>query len=366
MTNVTHLGLDVHKDSIAVAVLRTNEKEPDQRIIPNTPEAIRKTVSKLGDRKKLFACYEAGPTGYDTYHILESLGVRCEVIAPAMIPRRPGQRIKTDRLDARNLARLHRAGELTPIRIPTREEEALRDFIRAREDLKADLRRARQRIRAFLTRQGRHYPAKTARWGKLFTAWVRGQRFGDPTLQRTFNHLLAEVDTRTVHLTQMDREIDEAAELPPLAEPVRMLRAFRGIDTLTAATIVAEVCDFRRFPTAASFMGYTGLVPSVHASGGTEHRGSITKVGNSHIRRALVEASWSYRHRPAITKDIKKRNEGLPVDLVSYAWGAQIRLCGRYRKFAAPKGTNKAVVAVARELAGFVWGAMNGKLQPIS
>jgi transposase len=361
MSHVTYLGLDVHKDSIAVAVLRSKGREPDQRIIPNSPEALRRLISKLGSESEIVACYEAGPTGYDTYRLLESLGVSCEVIAPAMIPRRPGQRVKTDRLDATNLVRLHRAGELTPVRIPTAEEEALRDFIRAREHLKADLRRIRQRIRAFLARQGRHYPAKTARWGKLFTAWVRSQRFDQPTLQLTFNHLIAELDSRTLHLEQVDREIEEAASRPPLAEPVKLLRSFRGIDTLTAVTLVTEVGDFRRFPTAASFMGYTGLVPSEHSSGKTEWRGSITKVGNAHIRRALVEASWSYRHRPAITKQIKARSQGLSPDVLAYSWAAQIRLCNRYRKLAASRGFNKAVVAVARELSGFVWGLMNGK-----
>lgn len=174
--------------------------------------------------------------------------------------------------------------------------------------------------------------------------------------------MLAELDTRTLHLEQIDREIEELAQLPPVAEPIRRLRCFRGIDTLTAATLVAEVGDFRRFPTAASFMAYTGLVPSEHSSGQTQWRGSITKVGNSHIRRVLVEASWSYRHRPAITKDLKRRNEAMSSDLVAYAWAAQLRLCNRYRKLAPTKGFNKAVVAFARELAGFVWGAMNEKI----
>jgi len=359
MVNATHLGLDVHKETIAVAVLRAGEVEPDQCTIPNTPEAIRKLVGRLGGPSQLLASYESGPTGYDTYRILEDLGVRCDVIAPALIPRRAGQRVKTDRLDARNLARLHRAGELTAIRIPSIEEEALRDFIRAREDLKADLRRSRQRVRALLGRQGRRYSARTARWGKQFTAWVRTHRFDDPILQRTFNHLLGELDTRTVHLAQMDREIEAAAQLPPLAERVARLRAFKGVDTLTATTLIAEVCDFRRFPTAASFMGYTGLVPSEHSSGQSQHRGSITKVGNPHLRRVLVEASWSYRHRPALTKNFKRRSEGQPPDVVAYAWAAQLRLSSRYRKLAVAKGHNKAVVAVARELAGFVWGLMN-------
>lgn len=184
MKDVTHIGMDVHKESIAVAVLRPDHPEPDEFVTPNTPESIRKMVAKIGDVNRLLVCYEAGPTGFDTYRILKSLGVDCDVIAPALIPRRPGVRVKTDRIDARNLARLNRAGELTTVRVPTVQEEALRDFIRTREDLKADLRRVRQRTRGFLSRQGRHYRARTARWGKLFTAWVRSQHGCDRSVSR--------------------------------------------------------------------------------------------------------------------------------------------------------------------------------------
>lgn len=354
----------MHNQSIAVAVLRPGGGEPDECVILNTPEALRKLVARLDGATELRACYEAGPTGFDTFHVLDSLGVKCDVIAPALIPRRPGQRVKTDRIDARNLARLYRAGELTSVRVPSVEQEALRDFLRAREDLQADLRKVRQRVRAFLGRQGRRYPTKTARWHKAFTAWVRRQRFDDPTAQCTFDHLLAELDTRTLHLEQMDRQIAAAALRPLGAESVAKLRAFRGVDVLTATTLVAEVGDFRRFPTAASFMGYTGLVPSEHSSGNRQYRGSITKVGNAHVRRVLVEASWSYRHRPAVTASVKQRCAGLPPEVLTYAWAAQLRLCDRYRRLAFSKGHNKAAVAVARELAGFVWGLMNDKISP--
>ncbi|HXF57998.1 MAG TPA: transposase, partial [Actinomycetota bacterium] len=231
----------------------------------------------------------AGPTGYDTHRQLASLGVRCDVIAPALIPRRAGRRVKTDRLDARNLVRLHRAGELTPIRVPTLEEEAIRDL------------------------------------------WVRGQHFDEPATEAAFRHYLPALDTRRSQLRAIDAEIEVAAKLPPLAGPVARLRCLRGIDILSAVTIAAEVCDFRQFPSAVSSMAFTGLVPSEHSSGARERRGSITKTGNAHLRRVLVEAAWSYRHRPAIGPELRRRTEGQPPEVLAYAWHAQCRLCSRFR-----------------------------------
>lgn len=361
MNSLTHVGLDVHKDSIAVAVLRPGEAISDERIVPNTPEAMRKVFAHF-DRAETIACYEAGPTGYETYRLLDSIGFRCEVIAPSLIPRRAGRRVKTDRIDARNLARLHGAGELTVIRVPSPEEEALRDFVRVREDLKADRRRTQQRTRSFLLRAGRRYPARTARWGKAFDAWVRRQSFDEPSAQRTFNHLLAALDARNAHLAQVDREIADAALRPPLDWPVARLRCLRGIDTLSATTLTAEVCDFRRFPAAGAFMGFTGLVPSEHSSGNSSWRGAITKAGNAHIRRVLVEAAWSARHRPAIGPEHRKRLEGQPPEVLAYCWAAQLRLHDKFRKLRATKSHNTAVIAVARELAGFVWGLMNDRI----
>lgn len=355
MDNVTHLGLDVHKDTIAVATLRPGEVVPDERVVPNSPEALRKLLTK--SPRPLAACYEAGPTGYETYRLLTSLGVACDVIAPTLTPRRPGQRVKTDRLDARMLARLHRAGELTPIRVPSPEEEALRDLVRVREDLKDDRKRARQRLRSFLLRHGRRHDG-SGRWTLAFDAWVRGQRFPDPNAQAAYEYLLATEEARTAELRAADTRLDQAATAPPLDEPVARLRCLRGVDTLTAATIAAEVCDFRRFPTAASFMSFTGLVPSEHSSGPSERRGGITKTGNRHVRRVLVEAAWAYRHRPAVGATLRRRGEGLPPEALACSWRAQLRLHARYRLLAPKKGPQKAVTAVARELAGFVWALM--------
>lgn len=255
----------------------------------------------------------------------------CEVIAPALIPKRAGVRSKTDRSDARTLARLHRAGALTCVRVPSPAEEALRELIRTREDLKCDRRIARQ-------------------------------RFEDPAAQTAFLHLLSAHSARHAQLAGLDAEIAHAALRPELAEGVALLRCFRGIDTLSAVTILAEVGDFRRFGSAAAFMAFTGLVPSEHSSGLTVRHGSITKTGNAHLRRVLVEAAWSYRHRPYVGQALAERLKGQSPEVIAYAWRAQLRLCGKFRKLALTKGPNKAAVAVARELAGFVWGMMTGQL----
>lgn len=361
MLSITHLALDVHKDTIAVGLLRPEASEPDCRVIENTPEALRKLVARL-DRDSVVACYEAGPTGYDTYRVLHNLGVSCEVVAPALIPRRAGQRVKTDRLDARNLARLHRAGELTPIRVPAMKEEALRDLVRVREDAKDDRRRAQQRAKSFLLRQGRRYPGNAQGWSVKFDAWARSQRFEDPAAQLAFDHYLATRTARTAELDAIDAQILAAAEAPPLQIPISRLRCLRGIDTLTAATIAVEVCDFRRFATAASFMAFTGLVPSEHSSGDRERRGSITKTGNRHVRRVLVEAAWSARHRPYMGRELKRRSEGQPPEVLAYCWKAQLRLHTRFWRVANKSNNNIAVVATARELAGFVWGLMTERI----
>lgn len=362
MNKLTHIGLDVHKDTIAVATLRPGTTDCDERVIPNTPEAIRKLLARQAEPSLLRTCYEAGPTGYDTHRLITSLGIACDVIAPSLIPKRAGVRIKTDRVDARNLARLHRAGELTPVRVPTPAEEAVRDLIRVREDLKNDRRVARQRLKSFLLRYGKHYSKPRADWSWRFGLWLTTQKFDEAATQSAFDHLMAACSVRDAQLVAIDKEIKAAALANPLAEAVARLRAFRGIDTLSAVTMVAETCDFRRFGTAASFMAFTGLIPSEHSSGASSRHGAITKTGNAHIRRVLVEAAWAYRYRPAVRDKLAKRIQGQPADVVAYSWAAQCRLHSTYKKLAYKKGANKAVCAVARELAGFVWGAMTDNM----
>jgi transposase len=362
MDQLTHIGLDVHKDTIAVAVLRPDSTICDERTISNTPEAIRRLLSHYPDPSQFATCYEAGPTGYDTHRLVTSLGFACDVIAPSLIPKRSGVRVKTDRADARNLARLHRAGELVAIRVPAPAEEAARDLVRAREEVKADRRVARQRIRSFLLRYGKRYPKPNDRWSFRFEVWMRALRFDEPYTQAAFEHLLSAYLMRDAQLGAVDAQIEELATLEPLAHDVARLRAFRGIDTLSAVTILTETCDFRRFPSAGAYMAFTGLVPSEHSSGASKHQGSITKTGNSHVRRVLVEAAWAYRHAPAVRGKLKTRMEGQPQEVVAYSWAAQCRLNTVYRRLSAKKGSYKAVVAVARELSGFVWGSMTGDM----
>jgi transposase len=362
MHQLTHIGLDVHKDTIAVAVLRPGTTEVDERVIPNTPEAVRRLLRHHDDPASLRVCYEAGPTGYDTHRLITSLGIGCEVIAPSLIPRRSGARVKTDRIDARNLAKLHRAGELTPVRVPTTAEEAVRDLIRVREEVKSDRRIARQRIRSFLLRYGKRYPAGSDRWSFRFEVWARALVFEEPCAQDAYDHLLAAYFVRDTQLAAMGRQIEDLALEAPFAEPVALLRTLRGIDTLSAMTIAAETCDFHRFGSAGSYMAFTGLVPSEHSSGASRHQGSITKTGNRHIRRVLVEAAWAYRHAPAVRGKLRERLEGQPPEVVAYSWAAQCRLHGTYRKITARRGAHTAVVATARELSGFIWGLMTGNM----
>jgi len=361
MNQITHIGLDVHKDSIAVAVLRPGTTEVDERVIPNTPEAIRRLLSRH-DPLTARLCYEAGPTGYDTHRLISVLGFHCDVIAPSMIPRRSGVRVKTDRIDARNLARLHRAGELTSVRVPDGAEEAVRDLIRVREEVKCDRRIARQRIRSFLMRYGKRYPAGPDRWSRRFETWARALKFDEPCATEAFQHLLAAYFVRDAQLAEMGRRIEELAKTEPFATGVARLSALRGIGTLSAMTIMAETCDFARFPDAGSYMGFTGLTPSEHSSGSSRHQGSITKTGNRHIRRVLVESAWAYRHAPAVRGKLRERLEGQSPEVVAYSWTAQCRLNGTYRRISARKGAHTAVVATARELAGFIWGLMTDNL----
>lgn len=361
MDNATHVGLDVHRDTIAVAVLSPGDTSLDERTIPATNEAVTRLVRSLRARGPLVACYEAGPTGYDTQRLLERLGVPCEVIAPAMIPRRPGSRVKTDRLDARNLARLHRAGELVAVRVPAPSEEALRDLVRVREDLKAERRRARQRIRSFLLQHGRPWRG-TAGWSRRLEDWAGAQQFDEPVAQATFEILLASQSARAAEVDALERKIAEAASSSAAADQIARLRCLRGIDTLIAVTIASEVCDFGRFPTGPAFMAFTGLVPSEHSSGMSSRHGSITKTGNRHVRRVLVEAAWAYRHRPAIEVELRRRSQDQPADVRAFCWKAQLRLHARYRRLSPVKGSRKAVVAVARELSGFVWALMNDRI----
>jgi transposase len=272
--------------------------------------------------------------------------------------------VKTDRIDARNLARLHRAGELTSVRVPGPAEEAVRDLIRVREEVKCDRRIARQRIRSFLMRYGKRYPGPRDAWSHRFEVWARSLSFDEPHAQEAFANLMSAYFVRDAQLSEMGRRIEQIAGSEPFAEDVARLSALRGISTLSAMTIIAETCDFSRFADAGAYMGFTGLTPSEHSSGASRHQGSISKTGNRHIRRVLVESAWAYRHAPAVRGKLRERLEGQDPEVAAYSWAAQVRLNGTYRRIAAKKGAHTAVVATARELSGFVWGLMVGNLGP--
>jgi len=359
------IGLDVHKDTIAVCWLRGDSRQEETCQIPNEPRAIRKLVRRLGAEGDLRVCYEAGPCGYPVRRQLESLGIACDVVAPSLIPRRPGDRVKTDRRDARKLARLYRAGELTPIHIPTEAEEAVRDLVRCREDLGEDVARQRHRLGKFLLRHGRIWRDGRA-WTLRHWAWLRAQRFDDPAAQRTFDEYLAQLDFGLDRLRAFDRELEAVAEQAPWQPLVARLRCLRGIDTLSALTLLAEIQDFRRFRSPRELMSFVGLVPSVHASGGTERRGGITKNGNAHVRRILVEAAWHYRHRPTEAGRLRARAQTQPEAIRAEALKAQHRLHRRYwRLVGRGKLPPIAVVAVARELCDFIW-ALLVKHEPLA
>lgn len=354
----THLGLDVAKNSIAVGILRPGDDVPDVDKIFHDEPSVRRLIERLGDVRELYACYEAGPTGYELHRLLTSMGVRCDVVAPSLIPRSPGDKVKTDRRDARRLARLHRAGELTAIRVPTTAEEGVRDVCRARQVAITDRRRARQRLSSFLLRHSVVWRDGEA-WTHKHLEWLGSRRFDDPAVAAAYAFYRADVVTRDATVDAIEAELTPWCEHPLFADPVARLGAYRGIDRVGALTLACEVCDWRRFGHAADFMGFCGLVPSEYSSGDSTRRGRITHAGNVHVRTQLVESAWAYQHRANLSARMIKRQEGLPPDVVARAWKAQLRLCGRWRSLAARKDSrNTVTAAVARELAGFVWAEM--------
>lgn len=352
----TVIGLDVHKATIVAAVLPSGAERARETVtFPHTPAEVARRVQRWAAHGPLVFVYEAGPCGYELQRQLTALGHRCVVIAPALTPVRPGDRVKTDRRDAEKLARLYRAGELTVIRIPTCAEEAARDLVRVREDALADRLVARNRLSKFFLRQGRVY-TETKAWSLAHYQWVRTQTFAFPALQQTFEANARAVEEVQARLTVLDQQLAELAQHVAYQLPVAALRCLKGVDTLSALTLLVETQDFRRFPSASAFMCFTGLVGSERTTGDTVRRGRITKAGNAHLRRVLVEAAWSQRHKNITSPALAARRAGCPTAVVQIARKAQARLHRKYWRLVS-KGKNhgKAVVAVARELAGFVW-----------
>jgi transposase len=359
MKKVRFIGLDVHAATIVVAVAEPGGDVRSVGVIPNRPESVRRLVKKLGPPAGLRVCYEAGPTGYGIYWQLTALGVRCEVVAPTLVPTKAGDRVKTDRRDAEKLARSYRAGDLTAVWVPDAAHEALRDLVRAREAAKKDQLRARHRLGKFLLRHGRRPPTRITSWTQGYLAWIKtAVQFEQPAQEATLLDYLHEVEHVAGRIERLERAIDEAVKTAParMRAVIDALQALRGIALVSAVTIVAEVGELSRFARAPQVMGYSGLGAREDSSGGRIRRGGITKTGNAHLRRIVIEAAWAYRHRPSVGGALRKRQAALSDEVKAIAWKAQHRLHGRYRKLLGRgKCQQQVVTAVGRELLGFIW-----------
>lgn len=359
MGESTIVAFDQHAATTVAAVLLPGHRAPALHPLTSALPELRQFVRRLSRQGAVRCCYEAGPCGFELQRALHGDGVACDVIAPALIPRRPGDRIKTDRRDAGQLAVLYRAGALTAVHVPTEQEEAARDLLRCREDIRADLLRARHRLSKFLLRHGRRFTGTKKAWTRPHDTWLRGQTWPITALAQTHHAYLRTVDEAGARLRAVEIDLQALLTLEPLRARVERLRCFRGIDNLTALTIAAELGDPRRFPSAPSTMAFVGLVPSEHSSGTKKARGGITKTGNAHLRRVLVEAAWHYRHHPFVGHTLRQRQEAAPDDVKARAWTAQQRLHRKYRVLASRgKPKQHIVTAVARELTGFVWAAL--------
>lgn len=356
---ITFVGLDAHKARISVAMLLPGRSTPVEWQVVNEPAAVKRMVRKVEREApgEVRFCYEAGPCGYALQRWITDAGDgSCMLVAPSLIPRKPGERIKTDRRDARKLAELFRAGLLTEVHPPSEGDEAARDLCRAREDAREDLMRCRHRLSKLLLRRGLIY-AGPKNWSKAHRRWLKDLTF-DATDQAVVDSYRLAIEQVEARHEELVARIVEISLLAPYAEAVAALRCFRGIDTITAMTIVTELHGFMRFTSPRGLMSYLGLVPSEHSSGDSTRRGSITCAGNGHVRRALIEASWNYRHRPSLGA-LKKRRKGQPAAVIAVADRAMLRLHRRYQRMTASgKPAPKAVVAVARELVGFLWAVL--------
>ena len=359
MNNVRFIGLDVHAETIAVAVAESSGEVRSLGVIPNRPESIRRLIKKLGPAKHLRICYEAGPTGYVVYWQLTKLGVRCEVVAPSLVPVKPGDRVKTDRRDALKLARSYRAGDLTAVWVPDAAHEALRDLVRAREVAKKDQLRARHRLGKFLLRHGRRPPTPMKAWTQAHLAWVKSAvRFDHAPQEATLLDYIHEVDHVAARIVRLETAIEAAIHDAPvrMRAVIDALQALRGIAMVSAVTIAAEVGELSRFAKPRQLMGYSGAVASEDSSGPRTRRGGITKAGNAHLRRVVIEAAWAYRHRPAVGPTLRKRQAAVCAEVKEIAWKAQHRLHTRYRALTARgKCRQQVVTAIGRELLGFIW-----------
>jgi transposase len=358
--DITFMGLDVHKRSIAVAVREADSPVQEEQL-PNERAAVARWARRWKRRSggNLQVAYEAGACGYALQRQLEGLGVACQVVAPSLVPRRPGERIKTDRRDACKLAEYLQGGHLTPVHPPTPAQEAARDVCRAREDAKQDRMRCRHRLSKFLLRGGRAYTPGRKHWTDAHRSWLAKLSFDESAAQVVFDDYRLAVAQLDARIDALDRQIEALAQQAPYQEAVSALRCFRGIDTRTAFGLVTELHSIQHFDRPGRLMAFVGLVPSEASSGERQRRGAITKAGNGHARKLLIEAAWHARHKPAIPVALRKRRAGQPPEVIAMADVAQQRLHRRYwRLVQRGKPTTVAVTAVARELTGFVWAAL--------
>jgi transposase len=357
MKSIAYVGMDVHKEHIVAVIMPEKGDEAIcERKLRNDVNQLRKFVMRWAQVYDVRCCYEASSCGYVVHRWLESVGIPCEVIAPSLIPQRQGDRVKTDRRDALKLARLYRAGELTPVYIPSEKDESVRSLLRCRETINREVQQSRHYVLKFLSVRGLRYDGKS-NWTQKHWQYMRGMKFEGPD-SVVWLEYLALLEYKLLRLEELDRTIQEVASREPYVKAVGILRCLRGVDTLTAMGVITEIIDFKRFGRAGRIMSFMGAVPSEDSSGDSRRQGRITKTGNSRCRRLLVQAAWHYAHKPALSKSLKERQMGQSAAVVAHCWKAQHRLHKKFWSIAIHKDRCKAVVAVARELMGFIWSLM--------
>jgi transposase len=359
ISTVRYVGLDVHKDTIVMAVAEAGTQPAEfYATVANDPPAVLARLRKLGPPPSLRVCYEAGPTGYELYRFLNAAGVQCHVVAASLVPTQNGNRVKTDKRDARRLAHFLRSGDLTAVWVPDEHTEAVRDLSRSRDDAKRAERTARHQLSKFLLRKGCRFEGKS-HWTLTHWEWIKRQTFAHEAANRVLTDYIRAAEQATDRVLRLTADIDAMVADWALAPLVKNLQAFRGVQLVTAAGLAAEVGDFHRFATAGKFMGFVGLVPSEHSSGARRRQGGITKSGNPHIRRLLIEAAWHYYRSPLrVSADLKARREGVPQAVIDIADKALHRLGHKsYQMKQGTKPPNQIVTALAREFAGFLWAA---------
>jgi len=357
---ITHVAMDTHKKQHRVAVVYPDSGEIREFSVKNIDKDIAKMVRQIKKRSggQINFCYEAGVCGFTLKRQIDKLGCKCSVIAPSLVPTKPGDRIKTDRRDAKKLLGQFVAGQLTEVYPPDQQQEAARELTRCRQAAQENLKRIRHQLIKFLIRHGYIY-SQGRHWTKRHLDWLRSLKFDLPDLETAFELNYTEFQHCMQRLSSLDKQVQQLAERVQYREIVGLLRCFRGIDTLTAITTITEIFEFARFESPRALMAYLGLVPSEHSSGDRRRPGSITKAGNKRVRRLLVESSWHYRHRASVSRELKRRRDGQPQWAIDIADRAMARLHKRYRQlFERGKPPNKVVVAVARELAGFIWAVL--------